>query len=103
MSKFTERVDRYLEGLEHVSTGDCPGCVDCGLEDVTDANDCIDRIEIASEGSFSWSPCECCDSSLGGDRHPAHAVNPEGDILHLDVCQDCLMYLANGEEPEEGE
>lgn len=22
------------------------------------------------EGSFSWSPCQLCESDLGGDRHP---------------------------------
>jgi len=21
------------------------------------------------EGPFSWSPCECCESALGGSRH----------------------------------
>ena len=62
-----------------------------------------ERYELASEPSFSWAPCECCGSSLGGDRYPAHGIDPDdanGSVVHLDVCADCLMYLANGDEPE---
>ena len=30
--------------------------------------------EHSHEGSFSWSPCECCGSSLGGDRYKAALI-----------------------------
>lgn len=29
------------------------------------------------EPHFSWSPCECCGSQLGGDRHKAAAWRRE--------------------------
>lgn len=31
------------------------------------------RVEL-EEQEFSWSECDCCGSSLGGSRHPAHFV-----------------------------
>lgn len=55
---------------------------------------------------FSWSPCECCGCQLGGDRFKAVILQPkegggfDADI-ELEVCQDCLMYIANGDVPED--
>jgi hypothetical protein len=96
MSDFAERVEHYLKGIEHVSTGPCPGCDECGLGDVEDM--ASPDYESAGEPSFSWSDCDCCGSSLGGDRHPAHGTY-HGDLIHLDVCTDCVMYLEYGDEP----
>lgn len=34
------------------------------------------------EGEFSWRPCDCCGSKLGGDRHDAVVLGddePEGE------------------------
>lgn len=57
------------------------------------------------ELGFSWSACECCGSSLGGDRHELAYTKPgtaEGPIM-ISACTDCLIYAANGEEPENWE
>lgn len=98
MSDYTDTVDRYLKGLEHVSTGPCPGCGEClECDDPEDPSD--EWHDLAGEPHFSWHPCECCGSGLGGDRHPAHGVDHDGEIVHLSICTDCLLYLANGEEP----
>lgn len=51
------------------------------------------QIELASEPHFSWSACECCGSDLGGNRHPAHGCDKNGDIVHFSVCEDCLYYI----------
>jgi hypothetical protein len=65
--------------------------------------------ETGDEGSFSWSPCDACGSSLGGDRHAAHGLvsrtkyGRKTHLIHLDVCTDCLFYTANGDLPEGGE
>lgn len=62
--------------------------------------------EIGDEGSFSWSSCDACGSSLGGNRHAAHGlISPKKyarrtEVIHLDVCTDCLFYTANGDLPE---
>jgi len=28
------------------------------------------------EGGFAWTPCDCCGSTLGGERHPAALLTP---------------------------
>jgi len=86
MSKFTEAVERGLKGFTHESVGTIPDCGECS--------------EGEDGGFFSWSACDVCDSSLGGDRHAAHACDEDGNVIHLDICVDCLVYIANGEEPE---
>ena len=91
--KYEAAVKHNTAGLTHVSTGACPGCDECGLS--KDASD-RDR-ELAEEPGFSWSSCDCCGSSLGGDRHPAHGVDKDGGIVHFQVCQDCVYYLNYGQ------
>jgi hypothetical protein len=86
MSAYTEAVERNLKGLEAVSTGNCPGCNEC-----SDAN---------GDPYFSWSPCEICGSRLGGDRESWHALM-DNKLIHCEnACVDCVVYLANGDEPE---
>ena len=100
MTKFVKAVERNLEGVFFFSVGGCPGCSECGLED--------DAEDTHVEASFSWSRCESCGSTLGGDRHPAHGVVAttedearDGAIEHFEVCVDCLLFHANGDEPED--
>lgn len=124
---YQEAVARGLKGLHAVSTGACPGCEDCGLtdsqcshcdgegidveqpDDGTQDRPCPkcggtgiieptehDR-ELADEPHFSWHACECCGSTLGGDRHPAHGLDANGDLIHFEVCTDCLYYLNYGQ------
>lgn len=69
--------------------------------------------EAGDEGSFSWSNCDTCWSRLGGNRYAAHALIPldkpkdpsrplmGAEVLHLEVCTDCLIFIANGDLPEE--
>ncbi len=94
---YAEKVAHYLEGL-NVSTGACTGCAECGLEDCDDMN--TPEYESAGEPNFSWSQCDGCGSTLGGDRHPAHGLTNTGDIIHLDVCVDCVFYITYGDLPE---
>jgi len=94
--RFKLAVERNLNGLKFVSTGACPGCDECGL-----GNDpTMHALEAAGEPSFSWRECECCGSTLGGDRHPAHGVitdSTDNQTLHFNVCTDCLYYLNYGQ------
>jgi hypothetical protein len=93
-TEYQERVAHYLTGLEGVSTGPCPGCSECDLP--------ADAEDYASEPFFSWTPCEICNRTEGGNREPWHAVNPEGhapgegEILHGTCCEDCVYYLNYG-------
>lgn len=128
MSEYTDAVERGLRGLDYVSTGLALGCPECGLEskkctackgygteDIgTECPHChgegsvpcdeTDRDEACDEGLFSWHACDCCGSTLGGNRYAAHGLHSDGPLkgklCHLEVCADCLVYIANGDEPE---
>jgi len=106
MSKYTEAIESGLAGIDYASPGICPGCQECS--DTLDLT--FDELDAAIEagtalddGGFSWSPCDCCGSSLGGNRYAAHGFDKERNIIHLDICVDCLHFLANGDEPENWE
>lgn len=110
MSKFTDAINRELDGL-HIATGSaasCPECcdtfgLDCGGD--TEANQNA-MYEAGDEGGFSWSQCDSCGTTLGGDRHTAHGWDSSGKVpaadclFHLSICTDCLLFHANGDEPE---
>lgn len=112
MSAYTDSVDHNLKGLQAVSTGVCPGCSECaddaGFETVEAFTAAYEAGEVYDEGGFSSRGCGICDSGLGGDLYKWHAIAGEPgddlkgrDILHFDdACVDCVMYLANGDEPE---
>lgn len=63
----------------------------------------MENNQIIEEPNFSWSPCDLCQTSLGGDRHIAHGLDENYDEIHLEICTDCLMYISNGELPEDWE
>ena len=89
MSKFEKAFNANTDGMMHLSVGTCDKCDECKNE--------ID------EGHFSWTSCDTCGSSLGGDRFAAHYIDPtdcERQLNHIEVCVDCLQYIANGELPE---
>ena len=90
---YKAAAEHNLRGLEFVSTGACPGCEECGLGEEPSE----EEIELAGEPHFSWSSCECCGSTLGGDREPAHGRDKDGAIVHFAICQDCLYFLNYGQ------
>ena len=127
--EFIAAVERGTRGLEFVSAGACLGCEECGLAPTEcrecwgeglvwddmghvawDCPECGGEGEIAAterdrecadEGGFSWVACDCCGNRLGGNRYPAHGRDAGGRMVHLDICQDCVQYIANGELPPE--
>ena len=52
-----------------------------------------------SEPYFSHLPCDCCGSTLGGDREDCSGFNPETREVQdgYSVCRDCVYYAAYGE------
>lgn len=111
MSDFTDSVEHHLKGIEHIGIGvSTKHCAEC--QSAYDLDGSQDD-EPDDEGGFSYSGCDGCGSSLGGSRYAAHGfIIPEGEdpndrelwsLVHLDICTDCLQYLANGEEPEHWE
>ena len=113
MSKFTDAVEASarregLPGSGYISPGFTSICQEC-----LDQHDicCKHKYDAMVENGewiddslgFSNERYDLCDS-LPGDRYPAHFFvdgNPDNEIIHLEVCQDCLCYLANGDEPED--
>ena len=105
--EYVAAVEAGCEGLDFISPGVCPGCDVCrsdyGFDTLADLAAAWEKGEIAEDPHFSWRPCECCGSALGGDRYDAHGVDSEGEIVHFSICVDCLCYLANGDIPEQWE
>jgi hypothetical protein len=95
------------ENEPHDDCGYCDGTGEAPLDDISD-----EELQLWDEGSFSWQECDSCGSRLGGDRFKAHAIHKEAfgpdakrpdDIHHIDICVDCVMFHANGDEPESWE
>lgn len=100
--EFAERFKQQTEGLEAVSCGLCPGCAQCANDygmDQDEFDAAYEGGEVFDEGNFSHSSCDTCGSHLGGDRYASHALL-DGEIIHMESCVDCLMYIANGETPD---
>ena len=91
--EYKQSVEHNLAHLTFVSTGACAGCDECGL--TTGSSD-YERAAL-DEGCFSWSPCEGCGSSLGGNRYPAHGRDANDEIVHFSICVDCLYFLNYGQ------
>jgi len=99
---FLEDFQRCTEGIKHISTGIYSKCADCqsawGMDEAELEAGCQSD-DVIDEGGFSWSQCAGCGSHLGGNRYAAHGFIGER-VIHLDVCEDCLIYIANGDEPK---
>lgn len=53
--------------------------------------------ELFDEPYFSWSPCECCGSSLGGNRQKAFGFHPKNSgIFEYSICENCVYYAEYG-------
>lgn len=65
------RIDGYLKGIYNLSPA-------------------------SEEPYFSRYPCECCNSSLGGDRYDfvgRLGKRHDAEITELSCCTDCFGYL----------
>lgn len=96
-AEYQRAVDRGLEGLAHISSGECSGCDEC--RDTYGYDDETEEFEYPAEGSFSWSGCDVCGSTLGGDRYPMHGVmdDGKGELIHLEACEDCVYFCEYGQ------
>jgi predicted metal-binding protein len=100
---FVANVTRYLDGLEPVFAGAACGCEACGLGDLAHPDDDQSRFEAAETLGMSWYRCEVCGGDPG-ERHAAHGwlKTDEGEeLVHLTVCTDCLVFVANGDLPDD--
>lgn len=60
---------------------------------------CLSAIDNEPEPYFSWQPCDCCGSPLGGDREECHGYNPTTKEIQgpYQVCTDCIYYNEYGQ------
>jgi hypothetical protein len=105
MSEYTKAVENGLKGINFPSTGICPGCSDCAsdfdFKNIKALDTAYESGELCNEAHFSWRECGICGSQLGGDREVWHWVDDNNVIVHEPgACVDCIMYLANGDEPD---
>jgi len=50
------------------------------------------------ESFFSWRPCDCCRTYLGGDRIKANGYNPSTkEVQEYTICVDCEYYVEYGQ------
>ena len=66
-----DKIEKYLEGIYNLSPN-------------------------ATGSYFSWSPCECCGSILGGDRFDFTGrvgKKHTDQTIQLSCCVDCFEYL----------
>ncbi len=69
-----KKINKYLEGIYNLSP-------------VTNKT---------QEPYFSSKPCECCSSTLGGNRYDfvgKLGKNHDADKIELSCCVDCYTYL----------
>lgn len=104
--RFLKAHTAGLEGCEAVSTGLCGTCPQCQADWNMEPARFYSEVEngtVFSEGFFSWRGCDICGSRLGGTFEPWHYVSKaDGKIRHgARACIDCMMFLANGDLPDE--
>jgi len=99
--------------IEHVEAHKPEGydlCLDSYCTEHGTRRDCTcwndNQDVMTTELGFSWSACDSCGSTLGGDRYTLSYVGPYNDktgcdIIELASCVDRLMYCANGYVPDE--
>ena len=92
-AEYLAAVEHYCDGLT-VAVG-CLG-VECEYADGDETHQC--------EANFSWSACDSCGSTLGGDRDTAYGINNGKyrlpiEPIELSICIDCVMFHANGNTP----
>jgi len=96
--EYEQAVEHGLAGLSAVSPGDNKECGEC----YPDANRCphCNKLDVDEsdcvETSFSGNSCDICRRNLGGNRYPAHGLDKDDKLVHLEICVDCTYYLAYG-------
>ena len=93
--------------LKFVSVGLCFNCIECkdtfGYDSIDKFNQDIENEDILDEGSFSWNPCNDCNTQLGGSSYLAHGKDKNGDLIHFTICYDCLMEFNGYTRNENGD
>ena len=100
-TEYEESFKNGSKGFTAWSSGFCSGCQDCldgqNICCSDKAEAMIERDEIVNEPNFSSQACDICGSHLGGDRYAAHALDDDNEIVHFEICTDCIYYMEYGQ------
>jgi len=98
---YQARFEAGTNGLEFISTGINSKCTECqciyGYENEHEFEIAVENQDVLDEGSFSNSYCDICGSMLGGDKFIAHGINKDEELVHLEICVDCMYYNEYGQ------
>ena len=70
------------------------------VDDFYDKND-IAHISVSGPAFFDKTPCDCCKSSLHGDREQATVITKKDEKFLVDLCIDCVYYIECGLLPDD--
>jgi len=98
-AQYQANFDAFLkrEGIDSFSTGSLDHDYVNPCESDNHMHD--DNGDYANEPYFSWSPCDCCGTTLGGHREDCIAYNPNTKEIQGDyrICEDCIYYNEYGQ------
>ena len=93
-NEYVKRVEAMMEkyDIHHFSPTPSKVC-DYETEHPGDC-DCEEYIEPY----FSWDSCDCCGSTLGGDRYDVDTYSKrDNEVLEFSICSDCLFFAEYGQ------
>jgi len=79
--------ENYKKSVEEFFEGE-------GVSNLT----CVATEDGMVEPSFSWRACECCKTTLGGDRYECNGYNPTTKEVqdYEFICGDCVYFVEYG-------
>jgi hypothetical protein len=105
---YVAAFELHTKGMKHLSSGICSTCCYCQSTYGMDAGELERAIDngLSDEGGFSRAGCDCCGSLTGQNLYDGHCwieLDGKERLEHVDMCEDCLIYIANGDLPLRGE
>ena len=96
MCETCKRDKNFLsDKLQFVSTGLCPNCNECkdnyDYDSISEYNQDLENGDLEESPSFSYYPCDDCNTILGGNSYAAHGKDDNGNLIHFTMCHDCFM------------
>lgn len=84
------------EDYKALSTGICGACPQCQSDfDMTEQEltDGVSNGSVPDEGGISKHGCDLCPSWEQQTLYPAHYLDDDDNIQHLEVCETCVLQI----------
>lgn len=106
MSKHTT-IDEFTSAVASNTPEGYDLCFDSCATPDDNGYGCGECEACANTDEFSSRRCATCGTDLAGARHPLAYVSPElaragsdDAVIRVAGCTDCLLYVANGDIPD---